>query len=415
MLGAERAISTDASGSSPSGSSRASAVAHGARRRARAVSSRSTSSSSLDTPSRQRRPEADPWHRVMAVREPDRQACAPDRAREDRPELARADEACRADLAVAHAHALRPAPRVRPGSSADGTAPSHSSALPSPPSDPALASCDAIAARQRRVGGRLGPRQRPAGARRGAPRRGSGCSRHMRVSHAGSGSSDVVRRHEHLRPSRDRGAAVLRALGAVGMVVDVAHRLEVARAAVRAALDRAVGRELPFDGAREVLLEELLRQAGVEVVPWQRLGERAAAEIELGIEPVRRERLLPERDAAAGRTSRRSGRRAPAPSRSRPRAGGRRERRRLRATRAGHRATRTRCRAVRARAAAAPAAPASRRPRAAPAHWNGVCGFGENVDTLAVTARRPPAARFTRSARSRCRARPPRSRSGARS
>ena len=31
-----------------------------------------------------------------------------------------------------------------------------------------------------------------------------------------------------------------------------------------------------------------------------------------------------------------------------------------------------------------------------PAHWKGVCGLGEKVDTLAVTLSRPPAAAATR-------------------
>src|SRR5262249_60892293 len=87
------------------------------------------------------------------------------------------------------------------------------------------------------------------------------------------------------------------ALRAGRVMVDVAHDVEVARAAVRAALDGAVRREPALEGAREVLLQELLRQPRVEMIPGKRLRERAAAEVERGVDLVLRERRLPHVDA----------------------------------------------------------------------------------------------------------------------
>jgi hypothetical protein len=207
---------------------------------------------------------------------------------------------------------------------------------------------------------------------------------------------------------------MLGALRAVGVVVDVADRFEVARAAVGAALDRAVGRELARDRAGEVLLEELLRQARVEVVPRQRLAERTAAQVERGVDAVRGERLFPERMRQ----------RSDQPSKRAPRACA------VSITSASRRSPAAKTPSSHDKRASChlnsmPRRRSSWRSNAwracvsstesSPAHWNGVCGFGENVDTLAVTASRPPAARFTRSASSAMPRRRLRSRSAGRS
>src|SRR5205814_879769 len=73
----------------------------------------------------------------------------------------------------------------------------------------------------------------------------------------GRGARVVLGGHGEIGPAGDLVAAVVAALGALGVVVDVAYRLEVAGAAVGAALDRAVGREHAGQRACQVLEEEL--------------------------------------------------------------------------------------------------------------------------------------------------------------
>src|SRR5262249_24823542 len=110
----------------------------------------------------------------------------------------------------------------------------------------------------------------------------------------------VVRpRHHQLRPARDALAAMVAALRTGRVVVDVAHGIEVARTAVGATLDRAVRRQYALDRPRTVLTKEARAHAGVEMVPGQRLAERATAEIELRVEPAGGERLAPELGTAA--------------------------------------------------------------------------------------------------------------------
>src|SRR5881409_2566761 len=99
------------------------------------------------------------------------------------------------------------------GARDDGTAPSHSSALPSPGARPCAALRGALA--------RLAP--------------GLGLP--------GGGAGGVLGGDDEIGPAGCLVAAVVAALGAGGVVVDVADRLEVTGAAVGAALDRAVGRE----------------------------------------------------------------------------------------------------------------------------------------------------------------------------
>src|SRR5581483_3036116 len=122
---------------------------------------------------------------------------------------------------------------------------------------------------------------------------------------------------DRLGPGGDLPAAVVAALGAAYVVVDVAHAAEVARAAVGAALDRAVGREAALDGPREFLAEEALAHAGGGGRRRDRARARRA--------PRARGR------SGSGPTSRRSGRRGAVRSRARRRAGGRRGRRSPRA------------------------------------------------------------------------------------
>src|SRR5581483_6242923 len=100
--------------------------------------------------------------------------------------------------------------------------------------------------------------------------------------------------HGPVGPARDACPAMVAPLRAGEVVVDVADRLEVARAAVRAPLDRAVGREDAVHGAREILEQELLADAGVEVIPRKRLAERPPAKGEREVETVRGERLAPD-------------------------------------------------------------------------------------------------------------------------
>src|SRR2546428_705878 len=94
----------------------------------------------------------------------------------------------------------------------------------------------------------------------------------------------VLGGHRQLGPAGRLEAAVVAAPGARGVVVEVAHRLEVTGAAVRTALDRAVGREHAGHRARQVLEEELPAHARVEVVPGELLVERSAAEVEVRVE-----------------------------------------------------------------------------------------------------------------------------------
>src|SRR5207244_8879860 len=94
-------------------------------------------------------------------------------------------------------------------------------------------------------------------------------------------------------PARDHAATVVGALRTLDMVVDVPERLEVACPAVRAPLDRAIRREDAVHRTGEVLEEEFPAHPRVEVIPGQHLLERAAAEVEVGIEPVRGERRRP--------------------------------------------------------------------------------------------------------------------------
>src|SRR5262249_30108767 len=97
-----------------------------------------------------------------------------------------------------------------------------------------------------------------------------------------------------LGPAGDLPAAVVAALGAGEVIVDVTERLEVAGAAVGAALDRAVGGEHAGDGSREILTQELLADAGVEVIPREHLIERTATEVEPRVEAVLGHRRSPE-------------------------------------------------------------------------------------------------------------------------
>ena len=89
------------------------------------------------------------------------------------------------------------------------------------------------------------------------------------------------------------------ALGARGVKVDVAHRLEVARPAVGAALDRAVGRELALDRSRQILLQEARAHAGIQVIPGEELAERTAPQVERRVESFGGERVAPEGDLTA--------------------------------------------------------------------------------------------------------------------
>src|SRR5262249_2288641 len=230
-------------------------------------------------------------------------------------------------------------------------------------------------------------------------------------------------RHHQLRPARDLLPAVLAALRAGRMVVDVAHGFEVARPAVRAALDGAVGREDALDGARQVLAQEARADPGVEVIPRQRFAERTAAEVEVRIETAGRERLAPQlrlaprahAGAGSDRTRRGGGRRPAAPARGHGPGAGHRARTPPRATRAGCRASETRFRDGRARGAVAPAGPRSPRRRAAPPTGTG-CAASERRSTRSPSpaASRAPRASPGRRA-PRCRARPPRSRWATRS
>src|SRR5262249_27923735 len=93
-------------------------------------------------------------------------------------------------------------------------------------------------------------------------------------------------------------AAMVAPLGSGGMEVDVAHRLEVARAAVGAALDGAVGGQATLDRSRQVLLQEARAHPGVQVIPGEDLAERPAPEVERRIEALGGEGVAPDGELA---------------------------------------------------------------------------------------------------------------------
>src|SRR4029077_5087991 len=145
-------------------------------------------------------------------------------------------------------------------------------------------------------------RERDVGRGR-RPRRGGPASGDPRTDVAPGlrlpcGRSVVLSRHRELGPAGDLPPAVGTALRALEMVVDVADRVEVARAAVRAALDGAVRREDPGDRTGQVLAEEPRAPPRVEMVPRKDLVERTAPEIEGRIEAVRGHRVEPDIDPA---------------------------------------------------------------------------------------------------------------------
>src|SRR5262249_31378876 len=109
----------------------------------------------------------------------------------------------------------------------------------------------------------------------------------------------VRRRHEQLRPARHLRATMIGPLRPRRMVVDVADRSEVTRAAIRAALDGAVGGQPSLDGPGQGLTQEARAAAGAKVPPRQHLTERTAPQVERGVEPVRREGVLPALEPAA--------------------------------------------------------------------------------------------------------------------
>src|SRR5213080_170268 len=179
------------------------------------------------------------------------------------------------------------------GARDEGTAPSHSSALPSAgargPAELAAGAAPSLLARGSGSGTASG---RGGRGRAASPRLAPG------LRFPGRGARVVLGGHGEIGPAGDLVAAVVAALGALGVVVDVAYRLEVAGAAVGAALDRAVGREHAGQRACQVLEEELPADARVEVVPGELLLERPSAEVELGVEAVRRHRRAPHLEAA---------------------------------------------------------------------------------------------------------------------
>src|SRR5262249_51390908 len=104
--------------------------------------------------------------------------------------------------------------------------------------------------------------------------------------------------HDLTGPMIHHRTAMFTAFGAAHVVIDVPNGREVARSAVGAALHAAVGRQRPFEGARQFLLQELLGHAAAQVVPGQDFVEEPAAEIELGGYPGILQSALPEIEAA---------------------------------------------------------------------------------------------------------------------
>ena len=183
------------------------------------------------------------------------------------------------------------------GASDDGTAPSHSSAFPSPLAAGRPSSVAASAAGSGAATGRAGA---AATGTRAARRAATSVRmrRQVRVSHSGSGSPSV----EGTSSSAQREislTAMRGALGARGVKVDVAHRLEIARPAIGAALDRAVGRQLALDRSRQILLQEARAHAGIQVIPGEELAERTAPQVERRVESLGGERVAPEGDLTA--------------------------------------------------------------------------------------------------------------------
>src|SRR5207245_10713934 len=123
-----------------------------------------------------------------------------------------------------------------------------------------------------------------ARARRRAARGDPGADLAPRLRLPRGGALALVVGDGELRPAGDLAAPVVTAPGARRVVIDIAHGREVARAAVGAALDRAVGGEDAAHRARQVLEEELVADACVEVVPGELFAQRPAAQVELRVE-----------------------------------------------------------------------------------------------------------------------------------
>src|SRR5439155_547090 len=213
---------------------------------------------------------------------------------ESRAQLPRADEAGRPELAIAEANPLDGRRPGGPGRERGGDG-----------AEPLLRVALAGA---RALGHSLGEGQR-RGQGSGVDPTAQACGwpplGHARPNpspHPGLPRGEGVARVRgdcQLGPARDASPAVLAPLGAFRMVVDVAHGLEVAGAAVGAALDRAVGGEDAAHRAGQVLEEEALGEPRVEGVPGQRLAERPAAEVDGRIDPVLGQRRAPDVHPAA--------------------------------------------------------------------------------------------------------------------
>ena len=109
-----------------------------------------------------------------------------------------------------------------------------------------------------------------------------------------SGAPGVEFRQGGACPSVNRGPAVVRALGTVQVVGDVAHALKIARPAVGAAFHATIGGQAAFEGFGQIAVQPFLGHATVQVIPRQRFVEQPAPQIVVRVDAVAGERLLPQ-------------------------------------------------------------------------------------------------------------------------
>ena len=204
-------------------------------------------------PERQGGSEREAGKGMMSLREGDRQAGAAGSTQEDRRQLTCSDEARRANLAVLEPHPLHAGLccGLRCERGGDRVEPLLGVALAAA----GIQRCGPVGqVRGEESGGWIRVHTGPRRAGRGAG--GDARADLVPRPRLPGGTLLLLARDGELCPARDALTAVVAPLGSLEMVVDVAHRFEVTRAAVRAALDRAVGREHPLHGARQVLEEE---------------------------------------------------------------------------------------------------------------------------------------------------------------
>src|SRR6266403_26656 len=114
---------------------------------------------------------------------------------------------------------------------------------------------------------------------------------------AGGGAAGAGARDEGAAPSHSSALPSAGARGPAELAAGAAPSL-LARGSGSGTASGRGGRERAGQRACQVLEEELPADARVEVVPGELLLERPSAEVELGVEAVRRHRRAPHLEAA---------------------------------------------------------------------------------------------------------------------